>query len=131
MLVMVFFHVSLGGSPRAALMPSILLHTLLANMQFMRQCSVVSFRLVTQHLQLLGSFIFSSQLRLGRTLLLPWVFLVKPCFRLVGKLLPKSFLFLDEELTLVLMKFVLRFLFWTYFMDKSNAYQTCHSACWQ
>jgi hypothetical protein len=35
-----------------------------------------------------------NQERLGRTLLLPWVFLVMPCFRLVGKLLPNSFLLL-------------------------------------
>jgi hypothetical protein len=35
-----------------------------------------------------------NQERLERTLLLPWVFLVKPCFRLVGKLLPNSFLLL-------------------------------------
>jgi hypothetical protein len=35
-----------------------------------------------------------NQERFGQTLLLPWVFLVRPCFRLVGKLLPNSFLFL-------------------------------------
>jgi hypothetical protein len=35
-----------------------------------------------------------NQERLGRTLLLPWVFLVRPCFRLVAKLLPNSFLLL-------------------------------------
>jgi hypothetical protein len=32
-----------------------------------------------------------NQERLGQTLLLPWVFLVRPCFRLVTKLLPNSF----------------------------------------
>jgi hypothetical protein len=32
--------------------------------------------------------------RLGQTFLLPWVFLVIPCFRLVAKLLPNSFLLL-------------------------------------
>jgi hypothetical protein len=70
-----------------------------------------------------------NQERLGQTLLLPWVFLVRPCFRLVGKLLLNPFLFLVsslllfvpcEELTPVLMKFALSFLFWTYFTDNSN-----------
>jgi hypothetical protein len=54
-----------------------------------------------------------NQVRLGRTLLLPWVFLVRPCFRLVTKLLFAP----CEELTPVLMKFALSFLFWTYFTD--------------
>jgi hypothetical protein len=35
--------------------------------------------------------------RLGRTLLLPWVFFVRPCFRLVAKLLPNSFLLLVKS----------------------------------
>jgi hypothetical protein len=46
---------------------------------------------------------------------LPWVFLVRPCFRLVGKLLPNCFLLLVMTpvflLIPVLMKFALSFLF--------------------
>jgi hypothetical protein len=33
-----------------------------------------------------------NQERLGQTLLLSWVFLVRPCFKLVAKLLPNCFL---------------------------------------
>jgi hypothetical protein len=63
-------------------------------------------------------------------LLLPWVFLVRPCFRpyfrLVGKLLPNSFLLLvranssfDEICPQFLYGYFLYFLYFLYFTDNS------------